>query len=181
MTGTADRRRHLQAGDAIGAPDETLNVVTLNNSGACVDALNKLLSESRRQVRIFSQDLARTLYHQAEIVDALSRFARRSRYARVEILITDSASILSQPHLLLPLIQRLDSRISLRKIQNSSELTDWEFAIADDRQSLLISDPVKWSGQYRADDPVRNRKLQDVFEQSWLHARPDPALKRFVL
>ena len=99
----------------------------------------------------------------------------------MEILITDSDPLLRQPHLLLPLIQRLDSRISLRKIQNSSEPTDWEFIIADDRLSLLVSDSTKWIGQYRGDDPVRNRKLQDVFEQSWLHARPDPALRRFVL
>ena len=177
MTGTGDRRKQLQAGDTLATP----GVVALTNSDACADALSLLLSESRRRVRIFSQDLARPLYHQPQIVEALSRFARRSRYARVEILITDSAPILHQPHLLLPLIQRLDSRISLRKIQNSSEPTDWEFAIADDRQSLLISDPAKWIGQYRADDPVRNRKLQDVFEQNWLSARPDPALKRFVL
>ena len=177
MTGTADRRQYLQAGDTSGSPD----VVALDSGSACTDALLQLLHESRRRVRIYSQDLARTLYHQAEIVEALSRFARSSRYARAEILITDSTALLRQPHLLLPLIQRLDSRISLRKIQNTSEPTDWEFVIADDRQSLLISDPIKWIGQYRADDPVRNRKLQDVFEQSWLNARPDPSLKRFVL
>ena len=177
MTGTADHRKILQAGDTAQSPA----VVTLQGSDDCADALTQLLSESRRRVRIFSQSLARTLYHQAVCVDALSQFARRSRYARVEILITDSDPLLRQSHQLLPLIQRLDSRISLRKIELGSESIDWEFVIADDRQSMLISDSAKWIGQYRGDDPVRNKKLQDVFEQNWLNARPDLALRRFVL
>ncbi|WP_043316227.1 hypothetical protein [Microbulbifer sp. HZ11] len=177
MTGTADRRKQLQA----GASPNCTAAVELDNSSACAQALVQLLSESRRRVRIFSQHLARPLYHQKDCVEALSQFARRSRHARVEILITDSDPLLRQPHLLVPLIQRLDSRISLRKIQNSSEPSDWEFAIADDRQSLMIVDAHQWIGQHRADDPVRNRKLQDVFEQSWLNARPDPAFRRFVL
>ncbi|MCQ3830340.1 hypothetical protein HXX02_12870 [Microbulbifer elongatus] len=177
MTGTADRRNRLQA----GVTDTEPSVVDLDGSAACAEALTVLLTRSRRRVRIYSQHLARAIYHQEDCVDALSQFARRSRYARVEILIADSDPLLRQPHRLLPLTQRLNSRISLHKIQNSSEPGNWEFAIADDRQSLLIADANKWIGQYRGDDPVRNRKLQDVFEQNWLNARPDPSLRQFVL
>lgn len=145
------------------------------------DALQQLIGSSRRHLRIYSQGLARPLYNDSKTVQRLSDFARSSRYAQVQILITDSEPLLRRPHQLLPLIQRLGSRIELRKIQPSTEPTDWEFALGDNRQLVLRADREKWQGHYHQDNPARVRQLQEVFEQAWLHARPDPELKRFVL
>ncbi|WP_299592598.1 hypothetical protein [uncultured Microbulbifer sp.] len=145
------------------------------------DALHTLAGTSRRHLRIYSQGLARPLYSDPETVQHLSDFARSSRYALIQILITDNEHLLRRPHQLLPLIQRLGSRIELRKVQASTEPTDWEFALGDATQVILRTDKEKWQGHYHPDNPVRVRQLQDVFEQAWLHARPDPELKRFVL
>ncbi|AQQ67703.1 hypothetical protein Mag101_08670 [Microbulbifer agarilyticus] len=177
MTGTDDPHKLQQAEGSSGENPH----LTFEGGEQCADALKQLIGTSRRRLRIFSQHLARQIYGDLAVVDALSEFARSSRYAQVEILITDSEPLLRQPHRLLPLLKRLQSRITLRKIQPSSEPTDWEFAIADQRLSLSVSDHLKWNGQYRSDDPVRNVKLNDVFEQHWLAARPDPALRQFVL
>ena len=155
--------------------------VPLSDVDSFRDALQQLLRDTRRHLRIYSQNLARPLYHQSATVQLLSDFARSSRYARVQILITDSEPLLRRPHRILPLIQRLGSRIELRKIQATTEPTDWEFALGDNRQALIRSDREKWQGHYHRDNPPRVRQLQDVFEQSWLHARPDPELKRFLL
>nr|WP_010130363.1 hypothetical protein [Microbulbifer agarilyticus] len=177
MTGIVDPRKLKQA----QARPSTSAHPAFEDVEHCCDALTALIGASRRRLRIFSQHLARQVYGDLAVVDAISEFARSSRYAQVEILITDSEPLLRQPHRLLPLLKRLQSRITLRKIQSSSEPTNWEFAIGDQRLSLSISDSIKWNGQYRGDDPVRNAKLDDAFEQHWLAARPDPALRQFVL
>lgn len=144
-------------------------------------ALKQLIVDTRRHLRIYSQVLARPLYNDSATVQLLSDFARSSRYARLQILITDSEPLLRRPHRILPLVHRLGSRIELRKIQATTEPVDWEFALGDDQRAMIRADREKWLGHYHRDNPVRTRQLRDVFEQSWLHARPDPELKRFLL
>ncbi|MBB5210365.1 hypothetical protein [Microbulbifer hydrolyticus] len=162
-----------------GAMDSTN--IPLSDAVEFHGALQQLLGKARRHLRIYSQGLARPLYNTPDTIDRLSEFARSSRYARVQILITDSDPLLSRPHRILPLLQRLGSRIELKKIQPSTEPTTWEFAIADRGLVLFRADQEKWQGHYDSNDPVGVRKLQDVFEQAWLHALPDPELKRFLL
>ncbi|WOX05671.1 DUF7931 domain-containing protein [Microbulbifer pacificus] len=144
-------------------------------------ALQRLIADARRHIVIYSQHLARPLYHEPHTVQALSDFARSSRYARVQILICDSEPLLRSPHRMLPLIQRLESRIELRKTQPGSEPDNYEFALADDRQLLLRTDGEKWLGQYQDENAVRTRQLREIFERAWLHAQPDPNLKQFFL
>ena len=162
-------------------PASDTDPVALSDIEGFRTALQQLIGDARRHLRIYSQSLARPLYNEAATVQLLSDFARSSRYARVQILIVDSEPLLRRPHRIPPLVQRLGSRMELRKIQAVTEPTDWEFALADSRQVLVRSDNEKWRGQYHHDNPVRARQLQDVFEQSWLYARPDPELKRFFL
>ena len=144
-------------------------------------ALQELLSAARRHIQIFSQHLARPVYHDLETVQLLSEFARSSRYARVHILIADSEPMLRNPHRLLPLIQRLGTRIELKKLQASAEGKGSEFVLADNKQVLCCDDTEQWRGHYDPESPVRARKLHDVFEQAWTHAKPDPDLRRLFI
>lgn len=153
----------------------------LDGSDAFSSALQELLGTARRQVQIYSQQLARPLYHDVEVVQLLSDFARSSRYARLQILIADSEPMLRQPHRLLPLIQRLGSRIELKKLQPANETKLFEFALADHAQLLRCEDMEQWRGLYHPESPAQVRKLRDIFEQAWTYARPDPNLQRLVI
>ena len=153
----------------------------LQGSAEFTSALRELLSAARRHVEIFSQHLARPVYQDRETVQLLSEFARSSRYARVHILIADSEPLLCNPHRLLPLIQRLGTRIEVKKLQASAEGKGSEFVLADNQQVLCCDDTEEWRGHYDAENPVRARKLYDVFEQAWTHARPDPDLRRLFI
>lgn len=144
-------------------------------------ALIELLDDSRRSLCIFSEHLARPLYHDAEVVDALSRYARRSRFVQVRILIRDSDPIVRQFHRLHHLAQRLSSAMEIRKVQASVDTPDWEFAVADGRQLIVRDDRDQWLGNFEVDNPVRARKLLDVFEQDWPLAVPDGNLRRLLI
>ncbi|KUJ84722.1 hypothetical protein AWR36_003470 [Microbulbifer flavimaris] len=144
-------------------------------------ALIDLCHRARREICLFSHHLDRDLYHREPVVEALSEFARRSRYARVRILIRDSDPMLQRHHRLLTLIQRLTSRIELKKLQPTVDTPDSEFAIADDGISLLREDREQWIGVYCPDDRVRTKRLREAFEQDWPLAVRDASLRQLVV
>ncbi|WP_323844406.1 hypothetical protein [Microbulbifer magnicolonia] len=144
-------------------------------------ALIELLGEARRELCIYSERLARPLYHDSEVVEALSSFARSGRCARVRILIRDSDPIVRQFHRAQVLAQRLSTRIEIRKIEATVDTPDWEFAIADGRGVLQCDDRDLWLGSYHPQSQVRARKLLDIFERDWSLATTDANLRRLSL
>ncbi|WP_237065064.1 hypothetical protein [Microbulbifer guangxiensis] len=144
-------------------------------------ALIDLCQRAKREVSIFSNHLERSLFHEEAVVEALSAFARRSRYARIRILIRDSDPISQRHHRLLPLIQRLTSRIELKKLQPTVDTPDTEFVVGDGCISLLKEDRDQWLGVYCPADRVRAQKLLALFEQDWPLAVQEPGLRRLLV
>lgn len=144
-------------------------------------ALIDLLQGARRELCIFSDHLARPLYHDSDVAAALSAFARGQRFARIRILLRDTAPVVGRFHRLRALAQRLSTRIQVRKVAATLDTPDWEFVVADGRQLLQCKDREQWRGAYYTDDPTRARKLLDQFEQDWPLAAPDPNLRRLSL
>ncbi|WP_193164326.1 DUF7931 domain-containing protein [Microbulbifer hainanensis] len=144
-------------------------------------ALVQLLQGASRDVCVFSAQLAHPLYHDPAVNDALSAFVRSSRFARVRLLVRDTDPMLQRFHRTAALIQRLSSRIELRRIQATVDTPDWEFVTADGKQALVCDDRDSWQGIYEADNPVRARKLAEVFELDWPLAAPEPNLRQLTL
>ncbi|SDZ82055.1 hypothetical protein [Microbulbifer marinus] len=144
-------------------------------------ALVELLSGARREVCIFSEQLARGLYHEKAVAEALSAFARGSHFARVRILVRDTTSIIGRFHRIHELAQRLSTRIDIRKVEATVDTPDWEFVIADGQQVLQCEDRDQWLGVFYSANPVRARQLLDLFEQDWPLAATDPNLRRLSL
>ncbi|WP_226661335.1 hypothetical protein [Microbulbifer aggregans] len=147
----------------------------------CATALRQLIQNAKRHVRIASQRLEHAIYHDPHTVQVLSDFARRSRYSRVEILVTDTQSMHQRSHRLIPLIQRLSSYIQLRCLQENNVLTAQEYALGDDQQILLVTDTEQWRGVYEPYNRQRARKLDDQFSRDWIHACEDPNLRQLQL
>jgi len=144
-------------------------------------ALVALLGNARRELCLFSEQLARPLYHDSEVVEALSKFARSSRFARVRILIRDSDPIVHRFHRAHALAQRLGTRIEIRKIEATVDTPDWEFAVVDGRSVLQCEDRDQWQGSYHPENPARARKLLEAFERDWPLATTDANLRRLSL
>ena len=144
-------------------------------------ALIDLIEGSRRELCIFSAQLAHPLYHDKDVVDALSAFCRSSRFANVRVLVRDTEPMQCRFHRVRELLQRLTSRIELRKIQATVDTPDWEFVIGDCRRLLVCEDREQWCGLFEPENTVRGRKLMAAFEQDWPLAAPDPNLRRLRL
>lgn len=144
-------------------------------------ALVELIEGSRRELCIFSAQLAHPLYHDKDVVDALSAFCRSSRFANVRVLVRDTEPMQRRFHRVHQLLQRLSSRIELRKIQATLDTPDWEFALGDCRSLLVCEDRDRWRGLFEPESAVRGRKLMAAFEQEWPLAAPVPNLRRLQL
>lgn len=162
-------------------PDTDCDAQPFNGPREYANALCQLLATAKRKVRIASQQLEYAVYHDPKTVQALSDFARRSRYSRVEILLADPLPLRERPHRMVPLIQRLGSYIQLRCLQENNALTAQEYALGDDEQFLLVADPEHWRGIYQPYNRQRVSKLDDQFAQGWIYAREDPNLRQLQL
>lgn len=162
-------------------PEVDADAQPFTGSEDCTTALHQLLGSARRRVRITSRHLAHAVYHNPLTVQALSDFARRSRYSQVEILVADTSAMRQRPHRLLPLIQRLASYIQLRRLRDDNELTAPEYVLGDDRQLLLVTDTELWQGIYHPCNRPQACKLHDEFSRAWDYGQVDPNLRQLQL
>ncbi|SDK16915.1 hypothetical protein [Microbulbifer yueqingensis] len=160
---------------------EAAGLRTLESAAGFREALLELLQGAHRQVCIYSENLCPTLYNDPRVTEALSAFARRSRYTDLQILVRDSETLGREFNRTHHLAQRLCSRIQLRSITPTSETPQQEFVLADGKQVLLREDRDQWLGIYDPRDRVRARRLEEVFRQEWERASLDPALRRLDL
>ncbi len=130
---------------------------------------------------ILSRDLDFPIYDQAPFVEEVSRLARRSRYARVRILVKDTRPLIERGHALARLAQRLPSKIGLRKLVIEPDDQDMGFLICDRHGLLYKNDDSEHKGFVNFSAAAEVRKLSDIYEHIWQHGKPEPRLRLLKL
>jgi len=173
----ADVRPLPSEREHLPAPDPRLH----RGEADCLAALLTVLALPRRHLAIKSPLLDHALFDQDVVTEAISRFARRTPAADVRILIEDSSLIVSRGHRLVELARRLDSRISIRTVNDGvpageDSFVTWDgtgiFLLPDFRAYDAISDPY---------DPVHAKRLGEAFDYLWTRSAPDPELRTLAL
>lgn len=133
--------------------------------------------QTRRQLRILSNQLDPAIYDHADFASALSQLVRGYRNAEIRLLIVDSDDLSLSNHAILNLQRRLSSAIRIRKIGDVTATIDENYLVADGR--ALLCYPVREPEMAWAD--YNNVPLaQDYttrFDQRWQHAVEDPNLR----
>lgn len=136
---------------------------------------------AQRQLRIFSAQLDPQIYEQAPFVDALSAFARRSRYTDIQLLIKDTRPLIERAHKLRQLAMRLPSHIAIRRLGIEPEDKDMSILLVDTNKILYRADESDYKGfaNYAAGPEVRH--YGEIFTRLWQQSAPDPELRQFSL
>ncbi|WP_232199371.1 DUF7931 domain-containing protein [Thioalkalivibrio thiocyanodenitrificans] len=172
MTGTQEPPR---------TPTEPSGLMRLEGLETIREFVHARVADARRRVWILSPDLSPVIYDDADLVDAISGLARRSRHADVRILIQDRRSLPAEKHRLVDLALRISSRIHLRRQAPDEPALE---------ESMLLVDAGAYLHQPRAGDPValadanappRVQTLEGRFRTYWNHAIPDPELRRLKI
>lgn len=142
---------------------------------------------AHKEINILTEHLRPQLYATTELVGAISKLARKSRHARIRILIKDPSMTPSTSHALIALSQRLSSAIEVRVLTKNSreshtEGTEHNYLICDKHHIVHFKQEEKAMGHanYRAMAEIKH--LTNSFTYLWEnHSEHDPNLRRLSL
>lgn len=143
-----------------------------------VTASLALIQQARREVCFFAPSLDKHLLDNEAFIDALSAFARDSRFSKVRVLVHSTRDAISQSHRLLPLAQRLSSHISIHECAREDQDQLHLCLLVDDNATLYCTDPLRYQGYVATADRVENQQLKQQFEILWARSHPDPQSRR---
>lgn len=141
----------------------------------------QLIQQARRHICIYSTDLEPWLYGTAEMFQACKTFLLAHSQNHLQVLLQDSTRIARDGHPLLPLIERLSSRASIRTVHPEHEWFEgcW---LSTDQPALLIRHTAdSYAGHVFYCDRARHWQQQLKFEAMWSVALPDINLRRMPL
>ncbi len=141
--------------------------------------VSSMVSQSRHQLRIFSEALNPAVYDNESVRTALSELARLHKSTEIRILVLRPDTLAGSGHRLLELQQRLNSSIHLRALpEDQAGLVEEEFLVADNA-GLIVSkrnDPKAHWADFNNRPSALNYILQ--FDLLWNQSKEDPRLTR---
>lgn len=159
----------------------------IHDTHAAQQHLIQQCEHAHKTINILTEHLRPQLYAVTEVVDAISKLARKSRHARIRILIKDHSTIPSTSHALIALSQRLSSAIEVRVLTKSSkeshtEGTEHNYLICDKQHIVHFKQEEKALGHANYHAMAEIKHLINSFNYLWeSHSEQDPNLRRLSL
>lgn len=145
----------------------------VENAAGGVAALLAITAQARRSLRIYSRELDPGLLDDPRALDALRRFATRTRGAEVQILLQDAATPQRALAPLLTLAQRLPSVFAFREVREPVDKAYASAFIANDLGGYYFRTlGHRYDGDTDLEGAGRARQLRDEFGRFWERARP---------
>lgn len=143
------------------------DVELLEGEDAFIEAATALLGQAQRYVRIRSALLDPALFDTAPFNEALSAFARRSRYSEVQLLVDNPDVLLKRGHRTVALMRRLSQKITFRQYYDDPDEQRDSYILTDNRGLLIKPTDRQATGYLSLTDSVYTSKLVDGFSYEW--------------
>ena len=138
----------------------------------------EIAQNGRRTIDIATRRLDPALYDNQPFVDALKDLVLRNRLARVRLLISDMAPVISRGHRLIDLASRLSSFIAVRKPGKDYKNFNEVMLVADNNAYTHRRFADRYDGIGSLDDIRRASELSGQFDEIWKRADLDPNFRR---
>lgn len=162
--------------DASGSREQNqIRVISsLEEMRAAVDAV---ASNAQRLMSIYTPDLEPDLYDQNAFLEIVKRFVLARRFAKVRVLLSDSARLLRDNNRFIAMGRRLTSCIDIRPAaiaaRPRSSGHPGGYLIADDRAIVYRVRMDRWDGVADLNNPPVARQYLDEFDEIWHASAPD--------
>lgn len=137
-----------------------------------------LIQSCQQTLRIRSGSLPLSLFNERSINDALSAFARRSRYCHIHILLDEPEQLLKHHSFTLQLQRRLSQKILIREYFDEAERERACTIIADSNSYLVKPYFDNEAGFMELDNKVATKELVDHFDNDWQLSTTPASLQR---
>lgn len=128
-----------------------------------------LLAQAKREILIVSPDLEHERFDNDEFIDALSAFARSSRYTTTRLLIANPSLAVSEGHRLVKLARKLSSLIEIRQLHDDDIDTSQPQAwlVADNIGLLRCTNRDPWQGSLLPKGTPYAQQARSRFLEWW--------------
>ena len=153
----------------------------LQDLQAYCDAVDRLLPQGRRTLRIQAPTLDSELLNRDSVSSAVAALIRVSPNTRIRLLLSDSSEAVRNGHCLIRLAQRFPSYFEIRKLSEwSGRGPSW--LVLDETAIIWRRDYLRYADGYAICDAAAEAgALCRSFDESWEQARTDPDLRRLHL
>lgn len=141
----------------------------------------KLLTRSRRNISILSNNLDPVIFNTDEFVDAISQIARNHRYAQIQILVKDTQQLLENSHKLVKLAQRLPSKLGIRKLTIEPDDKKLGFMLCDNDGLLYKNDDAIYQGFANSNATAEVKHFRGIFDYIWQYGEAEPELQQLLI
>ena len=157
------------------------NVTMISSDEAFLDASIQLIEKASRYLRIRSSLLDPDLFDQKSFNDALSAFARKSRYSEVQILVDYPDRILERGHNTIMLMRRLSHKIIIKEYYDDPDEHRDSYIISDNRGILIKKTDPGAEGYFSLTDGVYTKNLVETFAHEWEMSPVARQLRNMIL
>jgi|TARA_Y100000385_G_scaffold153553_1_gene159343 hypothetical protein len=127
----------------------------------CVTAITKLIQLSKNRIRLWTPSIDVALYSHAALIAHFKNLALKNQHTHIEILLTDSRSLVEQGHLLLELSRRLPFSIQIKRAAPEQATSVEEVLLIDDRTVFFRPNHSDYHAWACLDDTLAARQLQN--------------------
>ena len=164
------------------APENKGNTRTLLASLADLnDKTIEFFSLCRQKLQIYTRNLDPRILNNREIEKIISRFVRSSRFARVEILITDERNLQGTDHRLVSLAQKYTSFVQIRVIPKDFHENYFGFYLIDGRAMIYRNNVERFESECHILPSSLIKQKAKYFDDVWQQSAPASQLRALNL
>ncbi|HZP89180.1 MAG TPA: hypothetical protein VFB54_20405 [Burkholderiales bacterium] len=144
----------------------------LESFGEQADAIDALLGRAQVSVRVFDTDLAQARWSSAARAQAVGDFLRRSRDARLQIIVHDTRHLESACARLVALLRRYSAAITIYRTGHEARNAADPLLIVDERHFLHRFHADQPRAALAIDEPALAKPLVQRFDEIWMTGEP---------
>jgi hypothetical protein len=141
----------------------------------------ELIKQAHQQICIFTPDLEKHIYDDADLIRSLGQLAIRSRQTQIRVLVRDAEQAVKSGHRLIELYRRHTSSIHIHQIPEDTDNIQAAYLIVDNAGYLYKHMGNLFNGYFNANDKLKVRELSKHFDGAWERSRPDPDMRRLFI
>lgn len=165
-----------------GDPMNETDVIRLEHPSDVLPLMREFAGMAQRSIDIFTHQLNPALYDDEQLLDSVSRLARRGPQTQIRILIRDPRPLYGNDRPILTLSRRLPSHIHLRVYTEGASDARFGFLCVDAEHLLHFTDEPALTGFARRGARAESRQRLDEFEHLWVYgSRQDTNLRQLSL
>ena len=145
------------------------------------DAIVKLLASAHDDVAVISRQLDPTIFNREDFIQNATEFVRRSKNARLRILVHDTSPLVKNNHRVLHLSQRVSSKIEIRTICDDYSQFNQAFLVADSKGYIHNLKADLYDAEVNFNNTEKSKELMEKFTSIWELCIQDTGIRRLCI